>query len=222
MPQTKRVPLSSSARSARAGADRLLRAGGEGDRRRTGPTTIDLRSPRVTHLTVDHSRVTLLDEPAPDFEFASTAGENLRLSDTLDDGPTVVVTFRGTWCSYCAEQLQTFSELEYDMWRHLGVDGWRCPTRRFRRCDRCGGGSTFHSTSSPIPTSRRPGGTPGPKTTTNKILRPATFIVDTDGVVRYEHLGEHPGDRTYATRTRAAIRHHDCRGPLRVTGVSRL
>ena len=46
-----------------------------------------------------------------------------------------------------------------------------------------------------------------------EILRPATFIVDTDGVVRYEHLGEHPGDRTYANKTRAAIRHYDCRNP---------
>jgi peroxiredoxin len=66
--------------------------------------------------------MTLIDKQAPDFEFESTSGDAVRLSATLNDGPTVVVAFRGTWCSYCAEQLQTFSQLEYDMWRHLDLD----------------------------------------------------------------------------------------------------
>ena len=46
----------------------------------------------------------------------------MRLSATLESGPTVLIFFRGHWCSYCQEQLRTFSHLNYDLWRHLGVD----------------------------------------------------------------------------------------------------
>jgi peroxiredoxin len=46
-----------------------------------------------------------------------------------------------------------------------------------------------------------------------QILVPATFIVDTDGMVRYEHVGGNPANRTYANKVRATIRHYDCRDP---------
>ncbi len=56
-----------------------------------------------------------LGDDAPDFELQSTAGESISLSETLDSGPTVVLVNRGHWCSFCAEQLQTFSEVSYDL-----------------------------------------------------------------------------------------------------------
>lgn len=64
------------------------------------------------------------DEPsnAPDFAAPSTAGEDVSLSETLEDGPTIVLINRGHWCSFCAEQLQTFSEVAYDLWFHDNVD----------------------------------------------------------------------------------------------------
>lgn len=66
--------------------------------------------------------MSLVGQTAPGFSVEPAAGEPLSLSETLDCGPTVVLINRGSWCSYCAEQLQTFSELHYDVWRHQGVD----------------------------------------------------------------------------------------------------
>ncbi len=48
---------------------------------------------------------------APDFTLPSTAGGEVTLSETLDSGPTVVLVNRGYWCSFCAEQLGTFSDV---------------------------------------------------------------------------------------------------------------
>ena len=59
---------------------------------------------------------------APDFTLESTAGDDVTLSETLEEGPTVVLINRGHWCSFCAEQLQTFSEVAYDLWFNDDVD----------------------------------------------------------------------------------------------------
>jgi peroxiredoxin len=74
--------------------------------------------------------VSLEDSNAPDFTAESSAGEAVSLADTLEDGPTVVLINRGHWCSFCAEQLQTFSEVAYDTWfnvlhnsKTLSIDG---------------------------------------------------------------------------------------------------
>ena len=48
--------------------------------------------------------MSLEDESAPEFTLESTAGEEVTLSDSLEDGPAVVVVNRGHWCSFCAEQ----------------------------------------------------------------------------------------------------------------------
>jgi peroxiredoxin len=161
--------------------------------------------------------VTLLDQQAPDFEFESTAGSTVRLSETLEDGPTVVVAFRGTWCSYCAEQLQTFSALEYDMWRHLDADvlpvaGASVSALRTMR-DRFD--LSLQLLSDPDLELAEAYTGIEDNDAHGEILVPGTFVVDTDGVVRYEHVGENAGDRTYANYTRAAIRDHDCRDPYR-------
>jgi peroxiredoxin len=159
--------------------------------------------------------VSLLDQPAPDFAFESTAGATVRLSETLDDGPTVVVAFRGTWCSYCAEQLETFSQLEYDLWRHLDVDvlpvaGASVPDLRAMR-DRFD--LSLQLLSDPALELAEEYTEIEDNAAHGEILVPATFIVDTDGIVRYEQVGENAADRTYANYTRAAIRDHDCRDP---------
>jgi len=66
--------------------------------------------------------MTLEGESAPDFTLESTGGGETTLSETLSDGPTVVLVNRGSWCSFCAEHLQTFSEVSYDLWFNDGVD----------------------------------------------------------------------------------------------------
>jgi len=42
--------------------------------------------------------VTLEDTTAPDFTLESTAGEPVSFSETLADGPTVVLINRWHWC----------------------------------------------------------------------------------------------------------------------------
>ncbi|MFB6218467.1 MAG: peroxiredoxin family protein, partial [Halobacteriaceae archaeon] len=122
--------------------------------------------------------------------------------------------FRGDWCSYCTEQLQTFSALEYDLWRHLDatvlpVAGDALPRLRAMR-DRYGFGMQLLS--DPELSMAEWTGIEH-NDDHGDILVPGTFIVDTEGMVRYEHVGDNPADRTYANYVRAAIRSHDCRDP---------
>jgi peroxiredoxin len=158
--------------------------------------------------------MTLLDEPAPDFTLESTAGGTVTLSETLADGPSVVVTFRGVWCSYCAEQLGTFSDLAYDLWRHLDVDvlpvaAEPVPELREMR-DRFD--LSVQLLSDPDLTLSTYCGVQD-HDAHGEILKPGTFVVDEAGVVRYEHVGVNAADRTYANYVRAAVRDHDCRDP---------
>lgn len=152
--------------------------------------------------------MSLLGKPAPEFELESTSGGAVRLSDTLDDGPTVVLPFRGTWCSFCQEQLQTFSQLYYDLHRHHDVD-------------------VLPLTNVPVPKlveyrdrhdlRLQLLSDPGFETTElysgvnvhpdyGEHTRAATFVVDTDGMVRYEHVADHSADRTYANTVRYLLK----------------
>jgi peroxiredoxin len=65
--------------------------------------------------------MSLEGESAPEFELPSTAGDTVALADELAEGPAVVLVNRSAWCSFCAEQLQTFSEVSYDLWFHDDV-----------------------------------------------------------------------------------------------------
>jgi peroxiredoxin len=44
-------------------------------------------------------------ETAPDFDLPSTAGDTVRLSERLHDGPVVLTFYRGGWCAYCSGYL---------------------------------------------------------------------------------------------------------------------
>lgn len=147
-------------------------------------------------------------DPAPSFELESTAGGTKRLETSLSTGPTAVVIFRGYWCSYCAEQLQTFSNLAYDLWRHfdtdvLAITGDPIPDLVEMR-DRYDLKIQLLSDSelrvTPLYTETEDHPTYG------RIPVPGTFIVDTDGIVRYAQVAEHTADRTYANLVRHKIK----------------
>ncbi|MBP1986955.1 peroxiredoxin family protein [Halolamina salifodinae] len=59
---------------------------------------------------------------APEFELETTNGATVSLSETLADGPTVVSINRGHWCSFCAEQIATFSRVYEDLQFNHDVD----------------------------------------------------------------------------------------------------
>ena len=58
-----------------------------------------------------------IDEPAPDFALTNLDGETVRLSDFR--GKTVVLNFWASWCPPCREEMPEFQEL----WDERGEDG---------------------------------------------------------------------------------------------------
>ena len=58
-----------------------------------------------------------IDEPAPDFALTSLEGETVMLSDFR--GKTVVLNFWASWCPPCREEMPEFQEL----WDERGEDG---------------------------------------------------------------------------------------------------
>lgn len=47
---------------------------------------------------------------APDFSLPNARGEQVRLSDLLEQGPVVLTFYRGAWCPYCNLELKALSE----------------------------------------------------------------------------------------------------------------
>lgn len=149
-----------------------------------------------------------IGEQAPEFELPDTAGGTTSLSEITDDGPAVLVFNRGYWCSYCAEQLQTFSALEYDLWRHLNVSvvpivGDPIP-ELVRMRDRFNFSLQLCSDED-LAVSRQYGGIEQ-TSSHGEIPISATYVVDESGTIRYAQIAENPADRTYANYVRALIR----------------
>lgn len=147
-------------------------------------------------------------DPAPEFDLPDTSRGTTSLSEITDDGPGILIFNRGYWCSYCAEQLQTFSALEYDLWRHLDADvvpivGDPIP-KLIEMRDRFDLTLQLCSDED-LSVARQYGGI---EQTLNhgEIPISATYVVDEDGKVRYEQVAEDPADRTYANYVRAFIR----------------
>jgi peroxiredoxin len=151
---------------------------------------------------------------APSFELRSTAGGQISLEDELADGPVVVLINRGHWCSFCAEQLQTFSEVSYDLRFNDDVsilpvitDTATAATEMRDRFDldvqllADPDGEVAEQYSGIQETSRGVTGIA------------ATYVLDEDAVVRYEHVSDHPADRTYGNWVRHFVR-NDYEDPL--------
>lgn len=151
--------------------------------------------------------VSLERSQAPDFMLESTAGEKVTLSDTLEDGPSVVLINRGHWCSFCAEQLQTFSEVSYDLWFNDGVDILPVVTDSIgpltEMRDRYDLNVQLLSDPDGEVASQYSGTEETGRGTTGIA---ATYVIDGDGNVRYEQVADHPGDRTYGNFVRYFIR----------------
>lgn len=144
---------------------------------------------------------------APSFELPSTTGAQSTLEELLDGGTLVLLFNRGVWCSYCAEQLQTFSNHEYDLWRNhdttvVGLTGDPVPANRQMQ-DRFDLSVPLLSDTSLEVTADWVGIEETPSH--GDIPFAATFIIDADRTVQYAHHAENASDRTYANYARHFI-----------------
>lgn len=144
---------------------------------------------------------------APDFTAPSTAGGDVTLSDILESGPTVILVNRGYWCSFCAEHLQTFSEVSHDLWFNDDVTVLPVVTSGLPKLvemrDRFD--LDFQLLADPDgAVADRYSGTEETSRGVTGIA--ATYVIDEEGTVRYEQVADHPADRTYGNWVRYFIR----------------
>ena len=151
--------------------------------------------------------MSLEGDQAPDFELPSTGGGNVSLSEELENGPAVVLINRGHWCSFCGEQLQTFSEVSYDLWFNHNVELLPVVVDPLQKVTEMRDRYELD-----IQLLADPGGEvaeeySGTEETSHGLTGIAgTYVVNGDGVVRYEDVSEHPADRTYGNWVRYFVR----------------
>jgi peroxiredoxin len=151
--------------------------------------------------------MSLENESAPDFTLDSTAGGTTSLSETLEDGPTVVLINRGHWCSFCAEQLRTFSDVSYDLWFHDDVDILPVVTDTVPKLREMRDRFDYDFQLLADPDGEVAEQYSGTEETSHGLTGvAATYVIDEEGTIQYEQTADHPVDRTYGNWIRYYIR----------------
>lgn len=151
--------------------------------------------------------MSLEGEQAPGFSLESTTGEEASLADAVEDGPAVVLVNRGHWCSFCAEQLQTFGEVEYDLWFHDDVTILPIVTDPVGDLVEMRDRYDLSTQLLADPNGEVAEQYSGTERTSHGLTGiAATYVVDEDGVVQYEQVADHPADRTYGNWVRYFVR----------------
>lgn len=143
-------------------------------------------------------------DDAPLFALPSTSGGTTSLERRIENGPAVVVIIRGYWCSYCAEQLRTFSDLSYLLWKTYDLDILPIVgdpvSDLVEMRDRFDLSIQLLSDENLEIVSGYTGIEDNPQF--GKIPIAGTFIVDDEGTIRYSQEAQTPADRTYANYVR--------------------
>jgi len=151
--------------------------------------------------------MSLEGQQAPEFELQSTGGGQVSLSDELADGPVVVLINRGHWCSFCAEQLQTFSEVSYDLWFNHDVDVLPIVVDPLQKVTEMRDRYDLDMQLLADPDGAVTEQYSGTEQTSHGVTGIAgTYVVDEDRTVRYEDVSEHPADRTQGNWVRYFVR----------------
>ncbi|GAB3669941.1 peroxiredoxin family protein [Halopiger thermotolerans] len=146
-------------------------------------------------------------EQAPDFTLPSTAGDEVSLSDRLEEGPAVVVINRGHWCSFCAEQLQTFSEVSYDLWFNDDVDILPVVPDPLARVTEMRDRYDLEIQLQADPDGAVAEQYSGTEETSHGLTGiSGVYVVDESGTVRFEQVADDPADRIYGNWIRYFIR----------------
>ena len=150
--------------------------------------------------------MTLEGERAPEFELESTRGDTVSLSETLD-GPTVVLVNRGSWCSFCAEQLQTFDAVAYDLWFNDDVNVLPIVTSELGDLVEMRDRYDLSVQLLADPEGEVAAQYSGTEETSHGVTGiAATYVVDEEGVVQYEQVADNPADRTYGNWVRYFVK----------------
>ncbi|OEH91200.1 peroxiredoxin-like family protein [Bacillus solimangrovi] len=56
-----------------------------------------------------------IGEKAPDFLLPNATGEQVQLSDALQNGPVILTFYRGDWCPYCNIELRAYQRILDDI-----------------------------------------------------------------------------------------------------------
>ncbi|WP_226007843.1 peroxiredoxin family protein [Natrinema salinisoli] len=146
-------------------------------------------------------------DQAPDFTLPSTAGGDVSLSDRLEEGPAIVIINRGHWCSFCAEQLQTFSEVSYDLWFNENVDVLPVVTDPLSRVTEMRDRYDLEIQLQADPDGEVADQYSGTEETSHGLTGiSGVYVIDENGTIRFEQVADHPADRTYGNWVRYFIR----------------
>lgn len=146
-------------------------------------------------------------EQAPDFTLPSTAGGDVSLSDRLETGPAVVIINRGHWCSFCAEQLQTFSEVSYDLWFHEKIDVLPVVVDALPRVTEMRDRYDLDVQLQADPDGEVAEQYSGTEQTSHGLTGiSGVYVIDEEGTIQYEQVADNPADRVYGNYIRYYIR----------------
>jgi len=163
---------------------------------------------------------------APDFEGTEMRGTRVRLSDRLADGPVVLSFYRGGWCPFCSLELKAWQE-HIDALRAAAGEliaispeardpasaqqgGWQPPFPVLTDIDQsvaAAYGLVFDLPETAQAAQRRLGADLQQRNAdgTWRLPVPATFVIDTSGVIRWTHVSDDYTERADPAQVIAAL-----------------
>lgn len=166
-------------------------------------------------------------DSVPNVDLATILGSDIRLADLIDDGPTVIVFYRGGWCPYCQGDLTEW-QAHLDEVKSLGASVLAITPEAPNRAEATSAKNNLgFEVLSDVKgeaaaefdlgftldddTQRRYAGYGIDLPTINArqnwdLVIPATYVVDTTGVIRYAYVNEDYKQRADPTEVVAALR----------------
>jgi len=144
------------------------------------------------------------DKKAPEFTLPNLDGDDVTLSELLEDGP-VIVDFWATWCKPCIKAFPDLQEL-FDKYRNCGlkvlaisIDGPKSMSRV---------GSLIKSKGNTFEVLLDPGQKVARKFHVTSV--PRTVLVNTDGTIAYAVTGYRPKNHEELEAAVATLLPGDC------------
>lgn len=136
-------------------------------------------------------------QPAPDFTLPDEEGRPVRLADLLDRGPILLLFYRGDWCSYCNAQLAGYAL------RHRELDALGAQVLAISVDGQPDAAALKTKLRFPFPVLSDPshavidryGGIEARLRQGIAIGKPATYVLDREGRIRWSYVGEDFADR---------------------------